>query len=63
MRVDADRIKPIEDLLGGSLSTFRLTQASLVNLQQTGQPFGFNYSFQAEGYGKNAGNLLLVRPR
>ncbi|MGB6402633.1 MAG: hypothetical protein WBF26_07270, partial [Candidatus Sulfotelmatobacter sp.] len=60
---DTDRIKPIEDLLGNSLSSFRITHASLVNLQQTDQPFGFNYSFESPNYAKNAGNLLLVRPR
>ncbi len=31
--------------------------------QQTDQPFGFNYTFESENYAKNAGNLLLVRPR
>lgn len=60
---NTDRIKPIEDLLGNSLSSFRITRASLVNLQQTDQPFGFNYSFESPNYAKNAGNLLLVRPR
>jgi Domain of Unknown Function with PDB structure (DUF3857)/Transglutaminase-like superfamily len=60
---DSDRIKPIEDLLAGSLSSFHITRASLVNLQQTDQPFGFNYSFESPNYAKNAGNLLLVRPR
>src|SRR6266851_2133699 len=60
---DGDRIKPIESLLAGSLSNFRITKASVVNLQQTNQPFGFNYSFEADNYAKNAGNLLLVRPR
>jgi predicted transglutaminase-like cysteine proteinase len=60
---DADRIKPIEELLGNSLASFRLTHASLVNFQQTDQPFGFNYSFESPNYAKNAGNLLLVRPR
>jgi len=60
---DKDRIKPIEDLLASSLSSFQITGASLVNLQQTDQPFGFNYSFESENYAKNAGNLLLVRPR
>ncbi|MFZ0685511.1 MAG: DUF3857 and transglutaminase domain-containing protein [Terriglobales bacterium] len=58
-----DRIKPIESLLGGSLSNFQITRASLVNLDQTDQPFGFNYSFQSTNYAKSAGNLLLVRPR
>ncbi|HWY20447.1 MAG TPA: DUF3857 and transglutaminase domain-containing protein [Candidatus Acidoferrum sp.] len=60
---DTDRIKPIEELLGGSLSSFHITHATLLNLQQTDQPFGFNYSFESENYAKNAGNLLLVRPR
>ena len=60
---NADRIKPIETLLAGSLSNFRITKASIQNLQQTDQPFGFTYSFEAVGYAKNAGDLLLVRPR
>jgi hypothetical protein len=61
--VDKDRIKPIESLLGDSLSSFRITHASVLNLQHTDQPFGFDYSFESDSYAKNAGNLLLVRPR
>jgi transglutaminase-like putative cysteine protease len=60
---DADRIKPIEDVLGGSLSSFHITGASIVNQTQTSLPFGFNYSFQSPNYAKNAGGLILVRPR
>ena len=60
---EADRIKPIENLLSGSLSSFRITHASLINLTTTDKPFGFNYSFESPSYAKNAGNLLLVRPR
>jgi hypothetical protein len=60
---DTDRIKPIEDLLAGSLGSFHITHATLLNVQQTDQPFGFNYSFESPNYAKNAGNLLLVRPR
>ncbi|HWC19252.1 MAG TPA: DUF3857 and transglutaminase domain-containing protein, partial [Terriglobales bacterium] len=60
---DADRIKPIESLLAGSLSNFRITQASVINLTHSDQPFGFNYTFEVDNYAKNAGNLLLVRPR
>jgi Domain of Unknown Function with PDB structure (DUF3857)/Transglutaminase-like superfamily len=60
---DIDRIKPIEELLANSLSSFRITHATLINLQQTDQPFGFNYSFESQNYAKSAGNLLLVRPR
>jgi Domain of Unknown Function with PDB structure (DUF3857)/Transglutaminase-like superfamily len=59
----ADRIKPIEDLLAGSLSRFSITKASIDNLNQTDQPFGFHYTFEARSYAKNAGGLLLVRPR
>ncbi len=60
---DADRIKPIEELLAASLGSFQITRASLLNVQQTDRPFGFNYSFESPNYAKNAGNLLLVRPR
>jgi len=60
---DVDRIKPIESLLAGSLSNFQIVRASLLNLEHTDLPFGFNYSFQSDNYAKNAGNLLLVRPR
>jgi hypothetical protein len=58
-----DQVKPIEDLLAGSLSRFHVTHATLVNLSLPDQPFGFRYSFDAEEYAKNAGGLLLVRPR
>jgi len=60
---DIDRIKPIESLLASSLSSFRITHATVVNLQQTDRPFGFDYSFESDSYAKNAGNLLLLRPR
>jgi hypothetical protein len=58
-----DQIKPIEDLLSGSLSLFRITQANILNLHQTDRPFGFHYTFEAQNYAKSAGGLLLVRPR
>ena len=59
----SDKIKPIEDLLAGSMSLFTITKATIQNLNITDQPFGFNYSFEAKNYAKNAGGLLLVRPR
>jgi hypothetical protein len=58
-----DRIKAIESLLAGSLSSFRIERASVINYEQTDQPFGFNYTFQSDNYAKSAGNLMLVRPR
>jgi hypothetical protein len=60
---DSDRIKPIETLLADSLSDFRITKATLINLQRTDQPFGFDYSFVSQNYAKNAGEFLLLRPR
>jgi len=60
---DADKIKPIESLLADSLATFRITKATAINLNRTDQPLGFDYSFEAPSYAKNAGGLLLLRPR
>ncbi len=60
---DSDRIKPIETLLGGSLGNFRITKATIVNLNLTDQPFGFEYAFESAAYAKDAGGMLLVRPR
>lgn len=60
---DADRIRFLESLISHSLPTFQITKASLVNLNQTDQPFSYQYSLVAENYAKTAGNLLLIRPR
>ncbi len=60
---DTDRIKPIEELLAGSLASFRITGASVINQKKTDLPFGFNYAFESPNYGKNTGSLMLVRPR
>src|SRR5215467_5335484 len=60
---DADRIKFLESLISHSLPTFQITKASLLNLNQPDQPFGYQYSLVAQNYAKTAGNLLLVRPR
>jgi hypothetical protein len=60
---EIDRIKPIENLLAGSLPSFHIVRASLINLDHTDRPFAFRYSFESDNYAKNAGSLLLVRPR
>ena len=60
---DADRVKPIETLVSQSMSTFQLTKATILNLDQIELPFGYNYSLVADKYAKTAGDLLLVRPR
>ena len=60
---DTDMVKPIEKLLADSLPTFQLINANLSNLHQNDQPFVLNFSFATQHYAKNAGDLLLVRPR
>ena len=60
---EADRIKPIETMLARSLSTYRLTNASVSNLDRIDLPFIFNYSLVAENYAQSSGGLLLVRMR
>jgi hypothetical protein len=60
---ETDKIKPIENVVANSLSTFQITKATILNLNQTDQPFGYQYSLVVESYAKTAGNLLLVRPR
>lgn len=63
MTKQTDRIKPIETVLAGSLSSYRVTKASLTNLEQPELPFEMDYSVVSDNYAKTAGNLLLVRPR
>jgi Domain of Unknown Function with PDB structure (DUF3857)/Transglutaminase-like superfamily len=63
VKKDTDRIKPVETTLSHSLGTFQITKASISNLTAREVPLGLMYTFTAEKYAKNAGNLLLVRPR
>ena len=60
---DTDRIKPIEALLSQSLPSFRITKVIAINYSDLKQPFQYQYSIVVPGYAKNAGNLMLVRPR
>jgi len=60
---DAEKIKPIETLLARSFSVFHITKATVSNFENRDLPFIYDYSLVAELYGKQAGNLLLVRPR
>jgi uncharacterized protein DUF3857/transglutaminase superfamily protein len=60
---DADRVKYLESLLSGSLSTYQITKAAVGNLNEKHLPIQYQYSLTAPNYAKTAGNLLLVRPR
>jgi hypothetical protein len=59
----ADRQKVVERFLGGSLSSFSLTGASVGNLEQYDQSLTLKYAFTADGYAQSAGDLLILRPR
>ena len=60
---DSELIKPVEFLLADSISTFKIGHAQAINIRQNDKPFGYLYSFTAEGYAKQAGSLLAFRPR
>jgi hypothetical protein len=59
----ADEIKPIEALMAHSLGTFQVTKATVTSLHENRLPFEYHWSFVAANYGKQAGELMLVRPR
>jgi transglutaminase-like putative cysteine protease len=59
----AKRSKVFEDFLGGSLSNFTLTSATIGNLEKDDENLLLSYKFFAQGYAKSAGDLLVVRPR
>jgi Domain of Unknown Function with PDB structure (DUF3857)/Transglutaminase-like superfamily len=60
---DADRIKPVETLLAQSLSNFQIGKAVIFNLTDINRPFRYEWNFVTGEYAKNAGGLLLLRPR
>lgn len=60
---ESDRLRPIENVLGASVTDYHIVKAEVSNLQHTDQPFAYDYSFEADHYAKTAGNLLLLRPR
>jgi len=58
-----DRIKRMEQEVSHSIGMFQITSASMTGLDANEMPFGYSYAFVAPGYAKQAGNLLVVRPR
>jgi transglutaminase-like putative cysteine protease len=63
VRSDSDRIKRIEQEVAHSIGMFQITSAQITNLDVTELPLGYNFNLVANLYGKQAGNLLTVRPR
>jgi hypothetical protein len=58
-----DRKKIIERLLASSLGNFQLDKYELVNANDIDQDLIIKFNFTAAHYAKNAGSMLLVRPR
>jgi hypothetical protein len=58
-----DRKKIIERLVANSLGNFQLNHYELVNPNDIDQDLVIKFTFSAAHYAKNAGSMLLVRPR
>jgi hypothetical protein len=58
-----DRVKRMEQEVSHSIGMFQITGATITSLNDTEMPFGYDYTFVAPAYAKQAGNLLVVRPR
>jgi hypothetical protein len=59
----SERDKALERFLGGFLTGFSLEKSEAENLDHNDQDLILKYKFSARSYAKNAGSLLLVRPR
>lgn len=58
-----DRKKIMERLVASSLGNFQLDKYELVNANDIDQDLIIKFNFSAAHYAKNAGSMLLVRPR
>ena len=57
----AERAKVVEDFLGIFLRGFRLTRATVENLEDYDQNLVLDYRFESRNYAQRAGNLLIFR--
>jgi Domain of Unknown Function with PDB structure (DUF3857) len=62
-QTSADRRKVLEHFLGRMMGNFQLDSVEADNLDDIEKDLVIRYKFTAEHYAKNAGQLLLVRPR
>ncbi len=60
---DVDQIKPIESMLAHSLSTFKVLHATVANRRFADKPLIWDYTVEIPRYPRNAGDLLIIRPR
>lgn len=59
----SDRRKMIEHFLGSDLTNFQVDSFDVQNADDINKDLVLRYKFTASHYAKNAGSLLLVRPR
>lgn len=59
----SDRRRTIEHFLGSNLTNFQVDSFDLENANDVDKDLVLRYKFTASHYAKNAGPLLLVRPR
>jgi transglutaminase-like putative cysteine protease len=62
-QTESDRKKALEQSLGGSMTALHLDSMDAQNVDNIEGDLVLHYQFTAEHYAKNAGPLLLVRPR
>jgi Domain of Unknown Function with PDB structure (DUF3857) len=62
-QTNADRRKILEHFLGHMMGNFQLDSVDAENLDDIEKDLIIHYKFTADHYAKNAGPLLLVRPR
>jgi hypothetical protein len=58
-----DRAKLIDNFLGTFLDNFQLQSATVGNLTEFSENFVLNYQLIAPGYAKEAGDMIILRPR
>jgi hypothetical protein len=63
MSSDKDKRKSLEDSLRSDFSSFQVTSEEIDNTSNLDQQLTLRYGVTAATYAKNAGSLLLVRPR
>src|SRR5262249_55456025 len=59
----SERDRPLQMSLGRSLNGVQVSRIDTENLEEFDKDLVVRYSFRADQYGKNVGELLLVRPR
>ena len=60
---DKEKRQSLEDSLRNDLPSFQVDKEEIENTRNLDQPLILRYDVTASSYAKNAGNMLLVRPR